>query len=213
MAKARKKLSEEQKNRLKFLTPEFRVSYPHVFKVNSMKGSTPKYSVTMLFDKTEDLVGEDGNGKPVTLKQMIKRAKVAAYGKDESEWPDGIETPLVDGDAPKHAEKEGYAGHWAVKASTNEDSKPDVVDENVEPIEDPKLFYPGCYARASVFASVWDNEFGKGVSFYLDHVQKTKEGKSFGGKKPAKQVFKPINSGRDDEDDDSDSDDDDEDFT
>ncbi len=213
MAKSKKKKSPEEKNRLKFLTPEFRASYPHLFKANSIKGSKPKFSVTMLFPKDEEIIGTDGNKKEVTLKQMITRAKVAAYGKDKDEWPDDIETPIVDGDDPDHKGKEGYKGHWVVKASTNEDQRPEVVDENVEAITDPKHFYPGCYARASIFAAVWDNEFGKGVSFYLDHVQKLRDGKSFAGKKPADQVFTPVNSGRDDDDEDDDSDDDEEDFT
>jgi hypothetical protein len=188
---------DKEKSRL--LTPEFRVSYPHVFKPNSIKGSKPKFSVTMLFDKKTDLT---------PIKNAIRAAKIAAFGSKEN-WPDDLESPVLDGDGKAGLDrngerKEGYKGCWAIKASTGEDQRPGVVDENVEPITEPGKFYPGCFARAYVYAYVWDNEFGRGVGFILDHVQKLRDGKSFGGKKPADQVFTPVNAGPDNEDDDGD---------
>lgn len=189
--------ADKEKSRL--LTPEFRVSYPHVFKASSIKGSKPKFSVTMLFDKTSDLS---------PIKNAIKNAKIAAFGPNPKDWPEDLESPVVDGDKQKHADKEGYKGHWAIKASTNEDQRPGVVDENVQPITDPSKFYPGCYARAYVYAYVWEFGGKQGVGFILDHVQKLRDGKSFGGKKPADQVFTPVNTGGDDDGDfDGDSDD------
>lgn len=202
MAKPSKTKVDKEKQ--KIVTPEFRVSYPHVFKTNSIKGSKPKYSVTMLFKKSSDLS---------TIKEAIKNAKIAKYGPNKSDWPEDLETPVLDGDSKKYADKEGYKGHWAIKASTGEDQKPGVYgpdagpDGKVQPITDPSEFYPGCYAKAYVYAYVWDNEFGQGVGFILDHVQKIKDGKSFGGKKPGDQVFTPVNAGRDEDGDDDFSDD------
>lgn len=190
MAKAVKTVDKDKQ---RILTPEFRVSYPHVFKPNSIKGSDPKYSIVMLFKKTQDLSA---------LKLAIKHAKIAEFGTDQDEWPDDLDSPVIDGDKPKYADKEGYKGHWAIKASSNEDSKPGVVDENVQAIVDPAEFYPGCYARAQVFARVWEYMGKQGVHFILDHVQKTKDGKSFGGKKAASEVFNPIASTSDDGDED-----------
>lgn len=175
--------SDKEKSRL--LTPEFRVSYPHVFKANSIKGSKPKFSVTMLFPKDSDLS---------PIKNAIREAKIAAYGPNKADWPE-VDSPVTDGDKPKYADKEGYKGHWAIKASTNEDQRPGVVDENVQPIVDPSKFYPGCYARAYVYAYCWEFAGKRGVGFILDHVQKLRDGKSFGGKKPADQVFTPVNAG------------------
>jgi hypothetical protein len=179
---------KEAKEKARLLTPEFRASYPHLFKPNAMKGGKPKYSVTMLFEKDADLS---------PLKKAMRQAKIAKFGPDKDSWPE-VDSPVVDGDLPKYADKEGYKDHWAIKASTNEDQRPGVVDENVVPITDPSRFYPGCYARAYVFAYVWEfpeNSGRFGVGFILDHVQKTRDGKSFGGKKPADQVFQPVNSG------------------
>lgn len=174
------------KDKQRILTPEFRVSYPHVFKPNSIRGSKPKYSITMLFPKKGDLS---------TLKEALNCAKANAFGPNKANWPSDLQTPVDDGDKEKYQDKDGYAGHWVVKASTNEDQKPGVVDQNVQPILNASEFYPGCYARAYVYAYCWEYMGKRGISFILDHVQKTRDGKSFGGKKPADQVFTPINAG------------------
>ncbi len=179
------KVSAAEKEKARILTPEFRVSYPHVFKPNSIQGSKPKYSITMLFDKKQDLK---------VIKEAMRVAKTIKFGPDQSKWPKNLENPISDGDNVKYADKEGYKGHWAIKASTNEDQKPGVVDEKVQPILDATQFYPGCYARAYVYAYVWEFAGKTGIGFILDHVQKTGEGKSFGGKKPVDQVFTAVNN-------------------
>ncbi len=209
------KLDKADKDLCRMITPEFRVSYPHVFKAHAPKeGDKPKFSVTMLFPKDTDLKGtyiagydeDDGTPllKPRSLKSVIKNAKVVEFGPEEN-WPDDLESPVTDGDDPKHADKEGYAGNWVIKASTSEDQRPSVVDENGKAIssEDGGKFYPGCWARAYVYAYVYyypnrQKPMKKGVSFILDHVQKLRDDKSFGGKKPVDQVFGPA-PGRDDE--------------
>lgn len=182
-----KPTADKEKQRL--LTPEFRVSYPHVFKPSSFKNSEPKYSVTGLFPKGSESIKE--------IQRAITNAKIAAYGPDKSAWPKGLILPVTDGDSPKYADKDGYKGHWAIKFSTKAGNKPTVVNEQVEPIIEASEFYPGCYARAYVFAYAWEFAGKEGISFILDHVQKTRDGKSFGGKKPAEQVFTPISAGPD----------------
>lgn len=192
MAAAKKSKSDKEACRV--LTPEFRVSYPHVFKAQGMQGkkeAVKKYSVTMLFPKSTDLA---------VIKNAMKQAKIQAFGENKEKWP-VLESPVTDGDGPTGIDKktgerkDGYEGCWVIKASSSEDQKPSVVDQNVEPIINQNDFYPGCYARASVLAYIWDNEFGKGVGFILDHVQKMRDGKSFGGKPPVEQVFSPVGTG------------------
>jgi len=174
------------RDKCRVLTPKFRVSYPHVFKPQAPKpGDKLKYSITMLFPKNADLSG---------LKEAMKQAKIAAYGPNKSEWPSDLQSPVNDGDDPKYADNEGYKGHWVIKASSNEDQKPGVVDENVEEILDQSKFYAGCYARAHLLATTWEYMKKHGVMFILDHVQKLGDGKAFGGKKPADQVFTPVNT-------------------
>lgn len=196
------------KDLCRIITPEGRVSYPHVFKAQAPgKNDTPKFSITLLFPKNTDLMGTSPSGEPRSLKQVVKNAKLAAFGPKEN-WPGVLKSPFVDGDDPKFADKEGYQGHWVIKATTGEDNRPSVVNSDMSPIVDPAVLYPGCYARAYIFARVFDHPTGgQGVHFVLDHVQKMRDGKSFAGKKPVEQVFQPVA----DLDDDGDSDDSDED--
>lgn len=193
---------------LRMITFEGRVCYPHLFKAAQVMGKgEAKYSMILSVPKDQELVGTDLDGNPITLKQLIRNAKIAAFGPDKKNWPEGMQSPVIDGDAPKYAGKEGYEGCWLIKAASNEAARPGVVDAMVKPITDPAQFYPGCYARMQIFARVWEYMGKQGVHFILDHVQKTRDGKSFGGKKAASEVFQPITSvaGAEDDEDDTES--------
>lgn len=202
MAKTGKtKYSEKQR----IITPEFRVAFPHLLKPHRFKETDDlKYSVTMLFKKTKDLS---------TIKAAMKEAKISFFGKDKSAWPEDLESPIVDGDEPKHVKKEGYKGHWAIKASAPEDRKPGLIDEEDQLILDSADFLPGYFARAQVFCHVWEYGGKQGIRFSLDHVKKTREGKVFGGRKSAVEAFASIGGSDEDdgstEDGDDDGDDDD----
>lgn len=189
------------KDLCRIITPEFRVSYPHVFKAQAPKPSDkPKYSITMLFRKDTELMGSSPEGKPRSMKEIIRNAKISEFGSNKEDWPDGLQSPVVDGDDVKYASKDGYKGCWVMKATTTEDQRPSVVDHEMTPITNPAELYPGCYARAYVYAYVWSYMGKQGVGFILDHVQKLRDGKSFGGKKPVEQVFSPVSLPDDDAD-------------
>lgn len=194
-----KETPKSDKNLCRLVTSEFRVSYPHVFKPQAAKpGDKLKYSITMLFPKDSAMQGQAPDGTPRTLQQAIRNAKLAEFGPKEN-WPADLESPVNDGDDVKYADKDGFAGHWLVKASTSEDQRPSVVDQHMVPITLASDFYPGCYARAYVYAYVWyypnrQKPMKKGVGFILDHVQKIRNGKSFGGKKSVDQVFSPVDA-------------------
>lgn len=196
------KVSAADKDLCRMVTPKFRVSYPHVFKPQQVKPTDkPKYSITMLYPKDSDLMGHVlGSDEERSLKDVIRNAKIAEFGPKKN-WPEDLESPVIDGDVPdkKGEIKEGYAGHWVIKATTNEDSRPGVVDEEgipISPEDGATQFYPGCYARAYVYARVWEYMGKQGVQFILDHVQKLGDGKSFGGKKPVDQVFGPTGASK-----------------
>lgn len=197
MAKAAK--SEHMETR-RIVTPEFRVSYPHLDKPHAIKKTdTPKFSITMLYKKTHDLS---------KLKLAIKHAKIDEFGPDKSDWPEELESPVQDGDSSKFADKEGYKGHWVIKATSNEDNKPGLVDEDGQPILEKSEFpYAGCFARAQVFARVWEYGGKQGVHFILDHVQKLRDGKKLTSKKSAEEVFGAVAGAKRDEDDEDDAED------
>lgn len=182
------------KDLCRLITPEFRVSYPHIFKPQAPNPTDkPKFSITMLFPKNQDLMGKTPDGKPRTLQEAIRNAKIAEFG-DKSLWPKDLKSPVSDGDdASRFADKEGYKGCWIIKASSNQDQRPTVVGRDMGIITDPNEIYPGCFARAYVFARYWKHPMnGHGIHFILDHVQKVRDGKSFAGKKPVEAVFSPI---------------------
>lgn len=176
--------------KLKILTQEFRVSHPHVFKPQAMAGSTQlNYSIEMLFDKTTTDLSK--------IQAPLKAAIVGKWGPDKSEWPSGLKMPYRDGDKPHGKKKEikkEHVGMWVVKASSSaEYSKPHVVgrDPKVVLTNEAEL-YPGCYARASLKAHAYTFADKDGVKFVLDAVQFIRDGKAFGGKKPADQIFGVI---------------------
>lgn len=194
-----KTITKEEKEKCRIITPIFRVSYPHVFKPQApKKGDKLKFSITMLYSKDSDLTGSSPDGKPRTLQEVIKNAKLAAFGEKKN-WPKGLVSPVNDGDDPKYSDKEGYKGHYVIKAVSAEDQRPSVVDRDMNPLTEPADLYPGCFARAYVYAYVWSFMNKSGVGFILDHVQKIKDGKSFGGKKPVEQVFKSVSLPDDEE--------------
>lgn len=174
----------------KCTTPKFRVSFPHVFEPNSFKGQKPKYSVTMLFDKSADMK---------ELNRAIKNAMVEKFGKDKDEWPK-YKRPFRNGSLEK-PDLEGYKGKIFFTATCK--TKPGLIDgmnENV-PIESEEDFYAGCYAKATLIAFYYDDP-KDGVSFALCNLKKVGDGKPFSGKRDAAEDFS-------DDVDDSESDDED----
>lgn len=213
------KLTKEQKELCKITTIVGRLSYPHLFKAQKInqKSTTEKakYSATLLVPKDKDLTGTGPypDFAPRTFKGVIRNAKINRYGEDKTKWPKFTESPISDGDDPKYEGKDGYKGCWVIKFSTNEDKPPVVVSNEKDdegrylPVTDPNEIYPGCYVRISGYANAWEYMNKYGVSLYLDHVQKVKDGKSFGSKKSAEQVFSPLAAETDDADEDSDDND------
>lgn len=177
------------------VTPEFRVSYPSVFKAkkNDMSGKT-EYSLVALFPKGADLSA---------LKKAMEEACAKKWG-DKKNWPKNLYNPLRD-QAEKAKEDEttgkkmlppGYEA-GAMFMTIRSQQRPGVVDQNVQPVLDESVFYAGCYARASVRAYAYGGpgtSFKPGVSFGLGNVQKTRDGEAFTGRTKAEEDFTAVAS-------------------
>lgn len=183
------------------ITPVFRVSYPKVFtpEKNDLSGEM-EYTLTALFKKGEDLS---------ILKKAAEEACEKKWGKDKSKWPKNLKNPFRD-QAEKEKEIEVITVHDGKEVRSMKTVMPDgyekgafflniksrqrpgVVDQNVQDIIEPTDFYGGCYARASVQASAYDVKGNKGVSFWMQNVQKTSDGESFGGRLKPQEDFEPI---------------------
>lgn len=190
MAKA-EKTEKAASSARRVLTPVARASYAHIFKPTTFKKKT-SYSITLLFPK-----------KGTDMAPLIKAKNTALrekFGSDKAKWPDNLDNPIRDGDKPKFADKEGYKGHWAVKASATEEYKPGVYDKDGEEIIDGRGLVSGDYVRAQIYAIAWGEggEDNNGASFLLDGVQLVKKGKPLSARGELK--FDPVAGGDDDED-------------
>lgn len=177
----------------KCTTPEFRVSFPHVFEKHSgFEGQEPKYSIVMLFPK---------NVKLSELERAATNAATEKWGP-KAKWPKNFRWPFRDGDDDEKSNLQGYEGCIFVSASSKQ--RPQVVgnkkvDGAFPRIEkDTEEFYAGCYARATLIAFAYDKAGNKGVSFSLQNVQKIRDGEQFSGRKNADDEFDDVEDGSDD---------------
>lgn len=174
----------------KATTPEFRVSFPHVFEKHSgFDGQEPKFSLVMLFPKNVDLK---------ELRRAAFNAATEKWGPKEK-WPKNMRMPFRDGD--EKTDLNGYEGHFFVSASSKQ--KPQVVGNKKVDGAFPRIekedeqFYAGCYARATLIAFAYDKMGNKGVSFSLQNVQKLRDGEQFSGRKNAEDEFDEVEDGSD----------------
>lgn len=163
----------------KVTTPEFRVSFPSVFKATAFENQEPKFSIVMLFDKKTSLA---------PLKALAKDA-IEKKWPDASKRPKGLRSPFRDGDIEK-PDTQGYAGCMFIRATSK--MRPGVVDQSVQPIIDESDFYAGCYARATLTAYAYDTAGNRGVAFGLQNVQKLRDGEPFSGRSKAEDDFDVV---------------------
>lgn len=179
---AKDKMPIEKK---KVLTPEFRVSFPHVFEKHQFEDNEPKFSIVMLFAKNTDLKA---------MKQVAFNAAIEKFGPKEK-WPKNLRMPFRDGD--EKGDLMGYPGSIFVSASSK--LQPDVVGNKKVDGKFPRLqseaeFYAGCFARATLIAFAYSKMGNVGVSFSLQNVQKLRDGEAFSGRKNADDEFESIES-------------------
>lgn len=179
----------------KIITPEFRADWPHVFKPQENKRDdgtvTREYSITAIFSVGTDLS---------TMKAAAQAVLVEKFGPDQSKWPTVMRSPFRKcsekwkNEGGKQIIPPGYENGDAVfvNMKAKEEYKPGVVDQNVQPIIEPKDFYSGCYAIASTNAYWYDFKGNRGVGFGLRNLQKTREGEPLGGVSRPTDDFKPV---------------------
>lgn len=216
------KLTKEQRAQCQMITFVTRISYPNLFEPKSYNNDEKlkkEFSCTFLVPKTvkdaegneidNPMMGTSLDGKPRSLRAIMKRAKVLNFGTDKTKWPKNLESPIRDGNDDDFKDeagktKEGYKDHWVIRAKSGESQRPGVVDADNMPITEPSVIYPGCYVRAYITAYVWAFGKAKGVGFILEGIQKVRDGKAFGSRKSMEQVFSPVVDDEKDENEDDD---------
>lgn len=160
---------------------EVRLSFVHVWEPNQ----NGKYSVTCLLPKTNaDAVAK--------LQEIMAEAEDAGITKKwNGKKPAKVHSPVHDGDGTKeNGEPFGdeCKGMWVFTATSKD--KPQIVGLDKHPITDQSEVYSGCYANVCINAGAYSYQGKNGIGLYLEPIQKTRDGESFGGSTPsAASVF------------------------
>lgn len=161
-----------------------RWSYANVWEAKSVKGGTPKYSVSLIIPKSDTVTVE-----------KIKAAIEAAYHDGESKLKGSgktvpplatLKTPLRDGDIER-PDDEAYANAYFINA--NSAAAPGVVDLERNPILVRSEVYSGVYGRASISFYAFNSNGNKGIACGLNNLQKVRDGEPLGSKVSAEADF------------------------
>lgn len=156
-----------------------RFSYLHCWEPDSVNGSEPKYSVSVIVPKSDT--------KTVNaIKAAIEQAKKDSVSKWGGKVPGNLKLPLRDGDIDR-PDDEAYAGCYFFNANSRQ--APQVVDSKVQPILDQSEVYSGCYGKISVTFYGYNSNGNRGIAAGLGNIQKLKDGESLGGRTSAADDF------------------------
>ena len=167
---------------IKVITGKVRASFVHVFEPQSINGSEPKYSCSLIIPKRDTVtVGK--------IREAIEQAKQEGVPKWGGKIPPNLKLPLRDGDIDR-PDDENYQEHFFVNASSKD--APQVVDRHVQPVTDPMMVYSGCYCNVSVNFYAFNANGNRGVAAGLGNVQFVKDGDRLSGKASAESDFDAL---------------------
>lgn len=180
-------------------TPEFRLSYPKLFKPELNKLSQKhEFSLEALFSLGCDLS---------QLKTAAKNACINKWGADPARWPKNLNPATQVRDIPprspfldqKTKVKDGKLPDGCVEGAIfmrfkadGAKARPAIVDQNRQEILEERKVYAGCYVRANVTAFAYEQAGNVGVSFGLNAVQFVRDGQPFSGRPAINDCFEPI---------------------
>lgn len=174
-------------------SPVGRVAYQHVFQpqANTQYPDKPKkYSLVLIFDP--DNMDAADKAAYERMKEAANLAMSAKFKKRTAE----MKNPFRDGNVKE--DKPEFADKIFVTFSTQENADPDLNPKVVGPsnkriFQESGDFYSGCYARVTYNASAFDHEAGnKGVAFYLNNVQKVRDGDKLSSRVAVENEFEPC---------------------
>ena len=152
----------------KVITGKVRFSYVNIFKSRAFReGQDAKYSLCVLIPKEDK----------ATLKKIKAAIDEAVSEGISSKWkgkkPANLKLPLRDGDEERAEEAAEYEGMYFMNA--NSQTKPGIVDKDLNEILDPDEVYSGCWGRASVNFLPYDSNGNRGIGCGLNNIQKLKD--------------------------------------
>ena len=171
---------------------EVRFSYCHVFEPHaSNDNAEPKYSVSVLWPKTDKATTEMVNAAVDAAKEKGKTTK---WG---GKIPANCKSPIRDGDVDREDDA-NYAGMYFMNCSSKQ--KPGIrVLENGKVIEalDHEDFYSGCRGAVSLNFFPYEASGNKGVGVGLNNLIKTRDDERLAGGTTAEQDFGDMGEGED----------------
>jgi hypothetical protein len=167
------------------VTGEVRLSYVNVFEPRAnQNGGDPKYQVTILLPKS-DIATKANIDREIQAE--LQNGVATKFGGQMPAMP---AIPIHDGDGVRpNGEPFGEECHgcWVFTASSKQ--RPEVVDENCQPILSATSVYSGCYGRVSIRFFAYNQAGKKGIGCGLGNVQKLRDGEPLGGGTTASQDF------------------------
>jgi hypothetical protein len=194
MAEAAKKSGKRELK--KYITPVFRLSFPHLFVAQKMSdddNSTPKFGCQAVWTPSKFTAREKELWRAIL--QGLDDESKRAFKKAWKDLPANFKKGLRNGN-----EKDGLEGYGEGTrfASLTSKMRPGVIDVRkdesgeyikISPEEgNADEIYPGCYCRATVTIYSYDNK-GKGVAIGLRNIQKVKDGKRLDSRVDANEDF------------------------
>ncbi len=157
----------------KVITGKVRFSYVNIFRSRSFReGQDAKYSICLLIPK------EDKAGLAKLTAAMDEAVQEGVRSKWGGKMPKNLHLPIRDGDVERADEAPEYEGMMFLNATSQ--TKPGIVDKDLNEILDPDEVYSGCWGRASINFFPYDSNGNRGVGVGLNNVQKLKDGDRLG---------------------------------
>jgi hypothetical protein len=181
-------MSEKNKTP-EILTPVGRASFVYVFEPRKTDNGE-RFSVVLMIPPSDDAAH---NAQLAALKAEAKRAAIEFFGSEdkvrELQQAGKFLSPF------KKAEDyigkyEGFEPGCTIIEPWSK-FRPQVVDERVQDIIDPREFYSGVWVRCMVRAFGYNNK-KIGVGFGLGNIQRVRKDKALSGRKPASEQFVAI---------------------
>lgn len=158
----------------KVVTGKVRFSYVNIFRSRAFReGQDAKYSICLLIPKS------DKKGLAKITAAMDEAVQEGIRSKWGGKMPKNLHLPLRDGDEERADEAPEYEGMMFLNANSN--TKPGIVDKDLNEILDPDEVYSGCWGRASINFFAYDSNGNRGVGVGLNNILKLSDGERLGG--------------------------------
>ncbi|WP_026460593.1 DUF2815 family protein [Schaalia suimastitidis] len=158
-------------NPTRVVTGEVRLSYAHLFEPQSIQGSKPKYSVSLIIPKSDrETIGK--------IERAIDAAIEVGTAKFGGKRPNkaALKLPLRDGDTER--DDEAYADCFFVNA--NSTLPPEVVDQDLNLVLSVAEVYSGCYARVSLNFYAFNTNGNRSIACGLGNEQRLRDDEPLG---------------------------------